>query len=960
MTEKELYSVVDSEDSIKHYGVKRRSGRYPWGSGENPYQHSGDFLSRYEAMKKAGLTEKEIAANMNIDSTTDLRSYIAVAKHERRQLQVATAKSLKSDGLGYSEIGRKMGINESTVRSLLNTESEKNMNASIEAAEFLKKTLNEKGMIDVGAGVEHVLSDAGIKVSKNKLEEALVILQGQGYNVYGIGVQQITNPNQQTNIRVLCPKDMSYSDAYKNRENIQSVGSYISADGELVIESTWHYPESLDSKRIKIRYAEEGGLQKDGVIELRRNVKDISLGESKYSQVRILVDGTHYLKGMAVYSDGEDMPEGVDVIFNTNKKLGTPQGDVFKKIKKDDPDNPFGTYIKRNGQSWYDDEDGNRKLSVINKARDEGDWQDWNNKLSSQFLSKQNVDLAKRQLDLSYIDHVAEFDEIKSLTNPTLKRHLLNEFAGSCDSAAVHLQAAALPRQRFQVILPITSMKDDEIYAPNFNDGEKVALVRYPHGGTFEIPILTVNNKNSEGKKVISNSATDAVGINSSVAERLSGADFDGDTVLVIPTNSKIKITSKNPLEGLQGFDPKTAYGKDKVISDENGVEHYYRKDGKEYKIMNNTQTEMGKVSNLITDMTLKGATENELARAVRHSMVVIDAEKHKLDYRQSYIDNGIAELKSKYQGRIENGKYTESASTLISRASSEVDVIKRKGNPNINPNTGESTYKEISYINDKGEKITRPSKEVIEEYRVPAKDKNGNTLKDEDGKVIFTDKVKIRTQKSTQMAETKDAHTLSSGTKMESLYADYANHMKSLANEARKEAIRTGNIVYDKEAAKLYSKEVASLNAKLNTAEKNAPRERQAQIIATKKAKALLEDNPAMSKEDYKKIKQQALSTARVLVGASGKDTRIEITDSEWKAIQSGAISDTKLSKILLKADSEDVRKRATPKATNELSEAKINRIKAMSNSGHTNAEIAKILGVSATTVSNYLKGGN
>ena len=135
----------------------------------------------------------------------------------------------------------------------------------------------------------------------------------------------------------------------------------------------------------------------------------------------------------------------------------------------------------------------------------------------------------------------------------------------------------------------------------------------------------------------------DAVGINSKVAERLSGADFDGDTVMVIPTGGKVKITSTPPLKGLIGFDPKLEYGSDSSKVDADGTEHYYR-GGKEFRPMRNTQTEMGIVSNLITDMTLRGATQDELARAVRHSMVVIDAEKHHLDYKQSELDNQRSE----------------------------------------------------------------------------------------------------------------------------------------------------------------------------------------------------------------------------------------------------------------------------------------------------------------------------
>ena len=117
------------------------------------------------------------------------------------------------------------------------------------------------------------------------------------------------------------------------------------------------------------------------------------------------------------------------------------------------------------------------------------------------------------------------------------------------------MSAAALPRQGWHAILPIPSLSDKEIYAPNYNDGEQVALVRFPHGGKFEIPTLTVNNKSKEAKSVMGQ-ARDAVGINPKVAEILSGADFDGDTVLVIPTKES-KIQTMNPLEQLKNFDPK-------------------------------------------------------------------------------------------------------------------------------------------------------------------------------------------------------------------------------------------------------------------------------------------------------------------------------------------------------------------------------------------------------------------
>lgn len=894
-----------AEDILMHYGTPRHSGRYPWGSGDDPYQHSGDFLSRIEELKSKGLTETEIAKAMGM-STTQYRAQKSLAKDERRALDVAQAKSLREDGLSLNEIAREMGFaNDSSVRSLLNERSEARMNQAKKTAEFLKEQIAKKGMIDVGTGVERELG-----ISKEKLKEALAILEAEGYPVYGGRIQQATNPGKHTTLQVVCPPGTEHKEIY-DYDNIHSVKDYISYDDGESFRKSFVYPESMDSSRLKIRYAEDGGIDKDGVIEIRRGVEDLSLGESHYAQVRILVDGNRYLKGMAVYSD--DLPDGVDVVFNTNKKQGTPTGDVLKKITND-PENPFGSLIKEHGgQSYYDDPNGKytdpvtgkkQSLSLINKRAEEGDWGEWSDHLPSQFLSKQSMTLINKQLDLATKDKFAEFDEICSLTNPTVKKALLKSFADDCDSAAVHLQAAALPRQKYQVILPVTDMKDDEVYAPNYKNGEKVALIRYPHGGTFEIPILTVNNKQPTAKRMLDN-ALDAIGINSKVAERLSGADFDGDTVMVIPTGGKVKVTSTPPLKGLEGFDPKLEYGG--------------KKEGT-FKPMKNTQTEMGKISNLITDMTLKGATQDELARAVRHSMVVIDAEKHKLDYKQSERDNGISALKKKYQGTVdENGRYHEGAATLISRAKSETSVLKRKGSPIIDKETGEQRYKE-----------------VYEEYT----DKNG--------------KVKVRTQASTKMGETKDARTLSSGTPQEEAYADYANNMKSLANRARREMMNTGKIAYSASAKRTYQAEVDSLEAKLNVALKNAPRERQAQILANAAVKAKKQENPDMTKGEIKKANQQALTAARNSVGA--KREPILITDREWEAIQAGAISENRLTQIINNVDTDKLRQRATPRATTTLSSAKVNKIASMNASGYTTAEIAEALGVSASTVSKYL----
>ena len=992
----------DGSETLAHYGMPRRSGRYPYGSGEDPYQHSKDFLGRVEEMRKAGFTytddkgkvwkgDTAIAKSMGL-SSTQFRAEIGIANDTRRMYQVSQAKALKEKGLGNTAIGKQMGIPESTVRSLLDPQAESRMKAAKNAAEFIKKQIDERGMIDVGVGVERELN-----ISAEKLEQALYLLEREGYPTYSGRIAQVTNAGQMTTLKVACPPGTQHKEIY-NPEKISSLKEYISRDGGDSFEKKFYYPESLDSKRLQVRYLEDGGIDMDGVIELRRGVKDLSLGESRYSQVRIMVDGTHYLKGMAVYSD--NMPDGVDVVFNTNKKRGTPalgpkDNTVLKPIKKDDPDNPFGSLIKdadKGGQYFYDPDTGKRvpandpkaKLGLINKRADEGDWTEWKDAVPSQFLSKQSISMAKKQLKLAQDSKQEEFDEYCSLNNPTVKKYLLNKFADECDSAAVHLKAAALPGQKYHVIIPNNTLKETEIYAPGYENGTKLALVRYPHGGTFEIPICTVNNKNAVGKKLIGTDPIDAVCINAKVAERLSGADFDGDTVMCIPTHDKagkVKITSTDPLKGLEGFDPKVQYGPET-----------YEKGKITYMTKANTQKQMGVISNLITDMTLAGASQDELAAAVRHSMVVIDAEKHKLNFKQSEIDNNIAALHKKYQGKESGG-----AGTIISRASGQASVLKRQGSPKVNtkllsngkpnpdydPNVPEGslvwkTADDLYYPSRSYDKATAtmtiktnvPRQSVKynmnnpedRDYYEPVKRENP------DGSVYFTNKdgsitykTETRTQKSTKMAEAQDAYDLVSPAKypMETVYADYANSMKNLARQARLEVNSTGKIAYSAQAKKTYQDEVKSLNDKLDEALRNAPRERLAQIKANADIQGKLASNPDMEKKDVKKASQQALTKYRAEAGSVARSKRsIQITDREWDAIQAGAISENKLKQILANTDVDALRQRATPRSYTTVNSAKASRIKAMKASGKTLSEIAKAVGVSTSTVSEYLKG--
>lgn len=927
-------------------GAPIGSGRYRYGSGENPYQHAKDFLTRVDGdlaknpvyVDKNGKTytgTTAVAKMMGL-SSSQFRVQYSVARNEVRTENVRKAKELMEKyNNNKSAVAKEMGVNESTVRSWLNEKSEKNMLEMQTTADFLKEMVDSNGMVDVGPGVAKELG-----ISDTRLKDALYILEMQGYPTYGGGLPNITNPGKQINHTVLCPPGTAHKEIFDALQNgnVSSVTDYdkILQDGGANVRKAFEYPESLNSKRLQINYAEDGGIKADGLIELRRGVEDISLGNSHYAQVRILVDGTHYLKGMAVYAD--DLPDGVDVRFNTNKKRGTPalgskDYTVLKPIKKDDPENPFGSLIKEHGgQRYYDDPNGRftdnltghkQSLSLINKKSDEGDWADWSNKVPSQFLAKQPLKLINQQLKLTEDGKKLEFEDIKSLTNPTIKKKMLLTFAEDCDSAAEHLKAKSFPNQKYEVMLPLKTIADTECYAPNYPNGTKIAAVRFPFAGNFEMAVLTVNNKNDEGKRMITPGAKDAIGINSNVAERMSGADFDGDTAMCFPITDKVAVKAQASLRALEGFDPKTQYGPNSTSLP---YKHLSKK---------NTQREMGEISNLIMDMTIKGADfETEIAPAVKHSMVIIDADKHNLDYKRSEQENNIKALKKKWQGRVENGKYTESASTLITRAKADQSVIKRQGSPKID-DEGNLVWKEVEN---------------------PTYVKKYTTAKTQQER----EKVVTRTQKSTQMAEVKDASELLSGpnhvgTATERAYADYANSMKQLARDARKEYLATTDIKYNASARAMYQKEVDHLEAQYNIATLNKPRERAAQRIATSRTNAIVADHPELEKSDIKKIKQRNLKAAREQVGA--KRNPIEITDKDWEAIQAGAVPPSKLAEIINYVDDDKLKQRAMPRtSTNELSPAKVAFIKANSGTnGYTNAELAQQLGVSVATIQKY-----
>jgi len=913
--------IIEETDWLAHYGTKQRfdndpqgSGRYRKGTGEDAYQHAKTFKDRVTKIKRdhPGIKEKDLVRYLVDEGYGDsngelsIRTYrkmITQAKAEIDAADYRRAKVLKEErGWSDKAIAAELGRSQSGVRQLLQRDAELKSRKINSTAEMLKESIDSRGgFIDVGA-----YSEMYIGVGRSNLDAAVKQLQDDGYSLVNGSVRQVFGQGN-TTIKVLCPPGTTKGEVFNHLDQIRlPVDIHVDDNGDKV---PLRPIENIKSSRIQVRYAEDGGVDKDGVIELRRGVADLDLGRAKYAQVRIGVDGTHYLKGMAVYAD--DLPDGIDIRFNTNKHRGTPMiasepggKEVLKPMQDPkNPTNPFGASIKAGGQR-----------GALNIVNEEGDWGNWSKTLSAQFLSKQYTQLAKKQLKATADVSRAEFEEIKSLTNPTLKRYLLQEFANSCDADAVHLKAVRLPGQSQKVLLPIPENDPKKCYCPSIADGTEVALIRYPHGGVFEIARVTVDNNNPSAKKIFGN-ARDAIGIHPSVAGILSGADFDGDTVMTIPITRPdgtpmVKLKTSAPLEGLKNFDPKEQYNGD----------HLSPKDKMK---KGSVQSEMGKITNLITDMTFQGATEAELTRAVRHSMVVIDAYKHGLDYKASARDNRIDELKAKYQPpKDPNGK-PGGASTVISQAKGRAEYYDRR-------------EKAVSKLTPEERKRWEQG-EIIWE---PTGKKRYNRKTGEYDLPV--------THRGTRMYETNDAYTLSSGTVMEKYYADYANAMKALGNEARAELRRTARAEYSPSAKQTYSAEVASLTKKLKIAQMNAPLERKAQALANSTLRVEFADHPEYDDGQKKKAKSRHLEAARNAVGA-GKE-KIDISDREWEAIQAGAVSDSKALEIFANADSKKIRQRAMPRA-NAIAPAKLAKAKTMlNNSDYTWAEVAEILGVSVS----------
>lgn len=949
-----------SNDELRHYGILRKSGRYPWGSGNDEYTRSKDFYQIVDGLKAKGIPDVDIAKAVGL-SVADLRSTRTIAKEEIIREQTNRAVAWRDKGVSIQAIAEHLGIPAPTVRLRLKNSENVKESALRTTANIIRKNVDEHDIVDIGKGTElNIGTSAKMGISPEKLKAAIAVLRDEGYETYTLRTKNV-GTNHFTNQQVIVKPGVSFGEAKKMTDRIHTMGEWTENDGLTYFGI--HPPLSINSNRLHVKYAEDGGTAQDGVVHVRPGVHDLDMGKNTYAQVRIAIDGTHFIKGMALQNP--DLPPGVDLVFHTNKSKNDPKiraegkKGALKELK-DDPENPFGSQISRQIVGINPKTGKEEVRSAINLVNEEGAWQDWRKSIPSQMLAKQPHSLIKSQLKETRDQVDSRLHEISKITNPVVRKKAFEDFADQIDSDAVDLRAAAMPRQRTATIIPMPKMNKGEIYAPQFETGERVVLIRYPHGGRFEIPEVTVNNNNRTAKKLLGN-AVDAIGIHPSVAERLSGADFDGDTVVIIPNRTgKIKgsqsmgSAAKVFDDGLKNFDPKRQFGGYETITPAVGKkgEPGYKPEKGNFKLMTNTGKEMGMITNLITDMSIQGAKPEHIVRAVKHSMVVIDAEKHKLDYKKSEQLHGITQLRHLYQTSTKPDGTTKSggATTLLSKATAETRIPERKlrsaakGGP-INPPAGQKGHVPGVPV---GAKVFENTGRMQSKYDPKTR--------------TYLDEKVLKLQKEKRLALTEDAFTLvrDKADPVERLYADHANQMKEMANQARLRAARTPNPPVNAKAKVVYKAEVDDLVFQLRAAKKQKPLDRRADVIAGAFVKARHREDPLLrtDQDRKKKVERQAKAAARARLGLTKPE--IHISDRQWDAIQAGAVSSSRLREILGYANKKRVLELSMPRANAVMTPAITARAKAMLAAGATNADVAASLGVPASTLREAAQRGD
>lgn len=245
---------------LQHIGTET-SGRYPLGSGENPFQRPKTFLDNVKKLEGSGLKGKALAEALGL-TTTQLRAYKAIAKAESRAADETKAQQYKDDGLSNVKIGLEMGINESSVRALLNPSAKARNDILRNTAEMIREQISKHEVIDIGAGV-----NVHLDMSKEKLATAVAMLEAEGYKKKYFKVAQLGTEFDTSHKTLVGPDFDDKADYHRIAQNLDLIKQMdvYSQDAGKTFERI-KPPKSLSPDRITILYGSEGGADRDGQV----------------------------------------------------------------------------------------------------------------------------------------------------------------------------------------------------------------------------------------------------------------------------------------------------------------------------------------------------------------------------------------------------------------------------------------------------------------------------------------------------------------------------------------------------------------------------------------------------------------------------------------------------------------------------------------------------------------------
>ena len=124
-----VYVINETADFIKHHGVDHTkstpgSGRYRWGSGEDPYQRMKSFRDEYnKARKSPDFNEAQFAEDYGFKSIRELRDNASLAGTHMTSMEISRVKSYADRAWSVEAIAEKTGLSPSTVRNRLKPEA---------------------------------------------------------------------------------------------------------------------------------------------------------------------------------------------------------------------------------------------------------------------------------------------------------------------------------------------------------------------------------------------------------------------------------------------------------------------------------------------------------------------------------------------------------------------------------------------------------------------------------------------------------------------------------------------------------------------------------------------------------------------------------------------------------------------------------------------------------------------